>query len=224
MTHSHKSLNLISISIVLALTLIGCASKATPTSTPTFAEPTNTPTVTSTPVVPKDVMILSIEENGYAHLFATIPAQLALTRLTSGPWSDIDPAMSPDGKRIAFASNRDGYWNLYTLDIQSGNVVQLTNDHNYNAAPTWSPDLAWIAYETYQNGNLQIALLSLKNPAQPPVLLTDDPSANHSPAWAPNGRQIAFVSNRTGDDDVWLADLDKTGPDRFTDISQTPQA
>ena len=169
-------------------------------------------------------MILSIEENGYAHLFAYIPAQLTLTRLMSGQWSDIDPALSPDGKRIAFASNRDGFWNLYTLDLLSGKIVQLTNDHNYNAAPTWSPDLAWIAYETYQNGNLQIALLSLTNPGKQPVILTDDSSSNHSPAWAPNGRQIAFVSNRTGDDDIWLADLNKIGLDRYTDVTQTPQA
>ena len=169
-------------------------------------------------------MILSIEENGYAHLFAYIPAQLTLTRLTSGQWSDIDPALSPDGKRIAFASNRDGFWNLYTLDIPSGKITQLTNDHNYNAAPTWSPDLAWIAYETYQNGNLQIALLSLTNPGKQPVILTDDSSSNHSPAWAPNGREIAFVSNSSGDADIWLADLNKTGTDRFTDITQTPQA
>lgn len=224
MRHSDKSLNLLSIVIVLALTLMGCASKATATSTPTLAGPTNTPTATSTPIVPKDVMILSIEENGYAHLFAYIPAKLTLTRLTAGQWSDIDPALSPDGKRIAFASDRDGFWNLYTLDIQSGNVVQLTNDHNYNAAPTWSPDLAWIAYETYQNGNMQIGLLSLNNSGQTPLILTNDPSTNHSPAWAPNGRQVAFVSNRSGNDDVWLADLNKTGPDRYTDISQTPQA
>jgi TolB protein len=214
----------LSILIVFTLILIGCASQATPTSTPTFAEASATPSATSTPIVPKDVMILSIEENGYAHLFAYIPAQLTLTRLTSGQWSDIDPALSPDGKRIAFASNRDGFWNLYTLDILSGKVAQLTNDHNYNAAPTWSPDLAWITYETYQNGNLQIALLSLNNPGQKSIILTSDSSTNHSPAWAPNGRQIAFVSNRTGDADVWLADLNKIGTDRFTDISQTPQA
>ena len=224
MSHSYKSLNLISIFIVLALTLIGCASQATPTSTPTLVQASATPSATSTPIVPKDVMILSIEENGYAHLFAYIPGQLKLTRLTSGQWSDTEPAMSPDGKRIAFASNRDGFWNLYTQDIPSGKVVQLTNDHNYNAAPTWSPDLAWIAYETYQNGNLQIALLSLTNPGKQPVILTDNSSSNHSPAWAPNGRQIAFVSNRTGDDDIWLADLNKIGADRFTDITQTPQA
>src|ERR1700690_3308251 len=124
MPHSHKSLNLISTSIVLALTLIGCASQATPTSTPTFAGASATPSATATPIVPKDVMIRSIEEDGYAHLFPYIPGQLKLTRLTSGQWSDTDPAMSPDGKRIAFASNRDGFWNLYTLDIHSGKVVQ----------------------------------------------------------------------------------------------------
>ncbi|HUI89587.1 MAG TPA: DPP IV N-terminal domain-containing protein [Anaerolineales bacterium] len=224
MTHSYNSLNLLTMLVVLALALMGCASRATATSTPTFAAATDTPTATSTPVVPKDVMILSVEEHGYAHLFAYIPAQLTLTRLTSGNWSDIDPAMSPDGKRIAFASNRDGHWNLYTLDFQSGNVVQLTHDNNYNSAPTWSPDLAWLAYETFQNGNLQIALLSLTDAEQKPIILTSESSMNDLPAWAPNGRQIAFISNRSGDDDVWLADLDKTGPDRYTDISQTPQA
>ena len=218
-------MRLISILIVLALTLIGCAPQPTPTFLPTLlVTPSDTPSATPTPIVPKDVMILSVEENGYAHLFAYIPGALTLTRLTSGEWSDIDPAMSPDGKRIAFASNRDGFWNLYTLDIQSGKVLQLTDDHNYNAAPTWSPDLAWIAYETFQNGNLQIALLSLTDPGKQPVILTDDSSTNHSPAWAPDGRQIAFISNRTGDDDVWLADLNKTGSDRFSDLSQTPQA
>jgi len=168
-------------------------------------------------------MILSIEENGYAHLFAYVPGKLTLTRLTWGEWSDTQPALSPDGKRIAFASNRNGFWNLYTLEIQSGKVVQLTDNPTYNSAPTWSPDLAWLAYETFQNGNLQIALLSLNHSDQKPIILTDDASTSHSPAWAPNGRQIAFISNRTGNDDVWLADLDKSGTDRFSEISQTPQ-
>jgi len=219
-----RSLKLISIIVVPALILLGCASKATATATPTFVEASATPSATATPVVPKDVMILSIQENGYAHLFAYIPGKLTLTRLTAGPWSDTDPAMSPDGKQLAFASNRDGYWNLYTLDFQRGKVVQLTNDHNYNTAPAWSPDLAWLAYETFQNGNLQIALLSLTNSAQKPIILTGDSSTNYSPAWASNGRQIAFISDRSGDDDVWLADLDKTGSDRFTDLSKTPLA
>jgi TolB protein len=227
MIYRHKYQNIFSIAIILALTLIGCAPKVitAPTFTPTVDNVTITPSITFTPapLQPTDVMILSIEENGYAHLFAYIPGKLTLTRLTSGQWSDIDPAMSPDGKRIAFASNRDGYWNLYTLDIQSGKVLRLTSDHNYNASPTWSPDLAWLAYETFRNGNLQIALLSLTNANQKPIILTSDSSTNHSPAWSPTGRKIVFISNRTGNDDVWLADLDKLDADRFTDISHTPQ-
>jgi len=217
-------LKLLSSFIILALALTGCAPQATATPTPTFVFPTDIPTATSTPIVPKDVMILSIEENGYAHLFAYIPGRLELTRLTSGEWNDIEPAMSPDGKHIAFASNRDGFWNLYNLTVQSGNVTQLTDDHNFNAAPTWSPDLAWIAYETMKNGNLQIALLPLANSGQKPIILTDDASTSHSPAWAPNGRQVAFVSNRNGNDDIWLADLNKTGEGRYTNISQTPHS
>lgn len=169
-------------------------------------------------------MILSIEENGYAHLFAYASGSLPLTRLTYGEWSDITPAISPDGKRVAFASNRDGYWDLYTLDLQTGDVSQLTNTQTYDAAPSWSPDMAWIAYETFQNGNLQVALLPLTGSNQKPVILTPDSSSSYSPAWSPDGRQIAFVSNRNGDTDIWLADLNKASDDRFTDISHTPQA
>jgi TolB protein len=218
-----SSFRLLLITLILGLTLISCAPQATLTPTPTLVQATSTPSATPVPIKPGDVMILSIEENGYAHLFAYAPGKLTLTRLTSGEWSDSEPALSPDGKRIAFASNRNGFWNLYALEIQSGKVTQLTDSPTYNSAPTWSPDLAWLAFETYQNGNLQIALLSLTHPDQKPIVLTDDSSTSHSPAWAPNGRQVAFVSNRTGDDDVWLADLDKIGADRFSDISQTPQ-
>ncbi len=167
-------------------------------------------------------MILSIEENGYAHLFAYTPGKLSLTRLTSGNWSDVTPALSPNGKTIAFASNRGGFWDIFTLDLASGQVSQLTNTPEYDSSPTWSPDSAWIAFETYQKGNLDIAILSLTNPGAQPILLTDDPASDHSPAWSPDGRQIAFVSDRTGDADIWLADLNKT-QDRFTDISQSPQ-
>jgi TolB protein len=170
-----------------------------------------------------DVIVLSVEENGYAHLFVSNPGKLSLTRLTSGEWSDVTPSPSPDGRYIAFSSNRDGYWDLYKLDVQSGQVSQLTDTPEYDASPTWSPDQAWITFETYKDGNLRIAILSLTDADPKPIMLTDDPSSNYSPAWAPNGRQIAFVSDRTGNQDIWLADLNKT-QDRFTDVSNTAQA
>lgn len=210
--------------------LAGCSNRTQPTSSlPTAAPlPTSAPTLPALDSSPAssagagDMMILSIEENGYAHLFAYEPGGLRLTRLTSGDWNDVTPSLSPNGNAIAFASDRGGHWNIYTLDIQSGQVSQLTNTPEFDSSPTWSPDLAWMAFETYRDGNLDIAIKSLTDPSQEAVLLTDDPASDHSPAWAPNGRQIAFVSNRSGDADIWLADLNKT-EDRLSDLSRTPQ-
>ena len=68
-----------------------------------------------------------MEENGYAHLFAYAPGKFGLIRLTFGNWSDVTPALSPDGKSIAYASNRGGYWDIYTLELETGQISQLTN-------------------------------------------------------------------------------------------------
>ncbi len=226
-TQSSAALSLILIILFSGLAFAGCVQYTSPSP----VLPSLTSTLLSTSIPPptlptseqNDVMILSIEENGKAHLFAYTPFKLKLTRLTTGEWSDIAPSLSPDGKSIAYASNRGEHWDIYTLDLQSGQISQLTNTPAYDSSPCWSPDGAYIAYETYQNGNLDIAILSLTDPGHKPIMLTDGQSSNHSPAWAPNGRQIAFISNRSGDADVWLADLNKTD-NRFTDISNTPQA
>jgi TolB protein len=131
--------------------------------------------------------------------------------------------MGPDGRSLAFASNRSGYWDLYRMDLASGATVQLTNTPTYDSSPSWSPDGAWIAYQTYNGGHLDLAVLSLQDASQAPVLLTNDEFTDHSPSWAPAGRRIAFVSDRSGNPDIWIADLDKSA-DRFTDVSNTTQA
>jgi len=61
-----------------------------------------------------------------------------LLRLTSGEWDDISPALSPDGKRIAFASNRSGYWDLYLLEIASGETTRWTKPKPMTGGgPSW---------------------------------------------------------------------------------------
>src|SRR5262245_18153834 len=104
---------------VILLTLVGlfllsCSPQiATETSELTLATifPTETPEFIPTgPSGAREMVILSYEEDGYAHLFAYIPEKMPLTRLTNGTWDDISPAASPDGKKIAFASNRSGFW------------------------------------------------------------------------------------------------------------------
>jgi len=208
---------------LLAILLVGCSQPfVTPTATSTA---TPLPTETATQQTfrgSQDVVLLSLEENGYAHLFFYIPQQLPLTRLTYGEWDDTSPALSPDGTKVAFASDRGGTWDLYILILESGEITQVTNSPGYESAPSWSPDSQWLACEIYQDEHLDIAIVSLTDGNQEPIPLTNEDSTDHSPAWAPDGRHVAFVSNRGGDSDIWLADLDKTGEERYVNLSRTP--
>ena len=219
-----KTFPRISIIIFLIFVIILGACSQEVAETPS-SETTPQPTATEDfiPVVPKDaqeMVIFSIEEDGYAHLFTYIPNEMPLTRLTNGDWDDITPAAHPNGESIAFASNRFGQWDLYLMDLSSGELTRLTDTPEYEGAPSWSPDGTFIAYEAYRDENLEVAVGPIEDPITNEIRLTTSPAADHSPAWAPGGRQIAFISNG----EVILADLDKPNDQRFTNISNTPLA
>jgi TolB protein len=224
--HSPRLPALITILILVGIFLLSCSPQlATETppleSTVEFFAPTGTEEFI--PVVPKDaqeLVIFSFEEDGDAHLFAYIPGQLPLTRLTSNDWDDISPAAKPDGTSIAFASNRTGFWDLYLLDLESGETTQLTDTPEYEGSPSWSPDGVFLAYEAYLDDNLEIVIGPADNPVENSARLTTSPAADYSPAWGPGGREVAFISNG----EVILANLDKTDSSRFVNLSNTDLA
>ena len=85
------------------------------------------------------------------HLFRLPVEGGTAEQLTFGPYFDSDPAMSPDGRQVVFASDRDvrSDGNLFILDLADGDVRQLTEER-WAGRPVWSPDGSHIAYLTYE--------------------------------------------------------------------------
>src|SRR5262245_3053150 len=177
---------------------------------------------TADPLVFGGTIYYAYRSQGRTNLWALRLGQTEPVRLTAGPWDDRDPAISPDGTKLAFASHRDGAWNLYVLDLTTGETTQLTTDNNFKANPDWSPDGANIVFEWYHDNNFDIDFVSAKGGNL--IGLTSSPAADYEPAWAPgNGREIVWVSMRSGNPDVWWMSLDNLDESTFLQITDTSE-
>ncbi len=70
----------------------------------------------------------------------------AVTQLVADPSSDVQPALSPDGSRVAFASNRSGNWDIWVIDIDGTNLIQISSTPSHDVSPSWAPDGRSLAY------------------------------------------------------------------------------
>jgi WD40 repeat protein len=116
--------------------------------------------------------------------------------LTNHPGADVLPAWSPDGKKIAFTSSRDGANNIYVMDADGSHVTQVTHEEAFPGqncyCATWSPDGKKIAF-CRVNGKAEICVINLDGTEQKTIARDA-----FDPSWSPDGERIAFVSNRTG--------------------------
>jgi Tol biopolymer transport system component len=148
---------------------------------------------------------------GSAHIYVVPRTGGTPDKLTSMDGINTDPAWSPDGTKIAFASNNDGNYDIYVMDADGSNVIQLTTDGVgppavSNRFPTWSPDGTKIAHTSTRAGQSEeIWVMDVSGvvPDPSPVRLTTNAAIDRSPAWSPNGSRIAFASNRGGTFNIW---------------------
>ncbi len=119
-----------------------------------------------------------------------------IKRLTKSWGSDVSPTWSPDGKRIAFVSNRSGNPQIYVKDLESGRVDRFSYQGRYNTQPSWSPKGDRIVYSGMEGGRNDIYVAGFDG--RPPAQLTRDAGNNESPSWSPDGSMIVFSSDREG--------------------------
>ena len=180
------------------------------------------PTVTApaNPLTLGGTLYYAYRHAGHTNLWAQVLGETSPVRLTAGPWDDRDPAISPDGKQLAFASHRDGSWNLYLLDLTTGETRTLTTGNAFKANPYWSPDGQYLVFELYRNDNLDIAIIPAKGGDLIP--LTSNAAADYEPAWSPAGREIVWVSMRTGNPELWKMSLDNPDESKYVQLTNTP--
>lgn len=180
----------------------------------------------STRIIPLGGQLAFVSErDGNSEIYSIDPDGTGLLRLTNNDAHDRDPAWSPDGKRIAFVSNRNVGLNIYVSDVyvmdaDGLNVVRLTVG-GMNSAPAWSPDGTRIAFAGVKDGQGGIFVMSLGDLAN--VRNVGHPRGYHAdPAWSPDGTKIAFTSDWLAYDfvyDLYVAKADGSG---ITTLLQGP--
>lgn len=123
---------------------------------------------------------------------------------------------NPLGK-IAFASDRDGNFEIYVMDSDGGGQIRLTENPGEDYSPAWSPDGTRLAFVSTRDGNAEIYLMNLDGTNQ--TRLTSSTASDIAPVWSPEGSQIAFVTNRDGNDEIYLMNSDGSNQ---TNLTQNP--
>ena len=128
--------------------------------------------------------------------------------LTDSPYFiNSSPTWSPDGKRIAFVSNRGGSPQIYVMTAEGTEVKRLTFKGNYNQTPDWSPRGDLIAFTARDERNA-FDLFTVNVGTGEIRRLTQDEGNNEEPAFSPNGRLILFSSDRTGSMRLYVMTVD----------------
>lgn len=114
-------------------------------------------------------------------------------QLTTHDGQDRHPSFSPDGQRIAFASNRMGDWDIFTINVDGSNLQQITFSPAHEYAPTWSADGRSLAYQSNQMGSEEIFIHDLQTGEIRQLTNADEPLVGA--LWSPDGRYIAGYAN-----------------------------
>ena len=156
------------------------------------------------------------------HLFRLPVAGGTAEQLTFGPYYDSDPAFSPDGRRVAFVSDRDGSeGNVFLLDVATGRISQLTHEP-WAGRPAWTPDGRAVAYLEFLReaaaGSRQLSgylpipsvVKQIEVDGSEPEPLSSGPGLYRSIDFLADGRAVWSIVKRDPLTDAWVTRIQAT--------------
>lgn len=160
-------------------------------------------------------ILVSSNRAGRFELYALERSNFAALRKVGTDTGSVqEPAVSPDGSRIAFVSTRDGNAELYVMNADGSEWKRITNDPGNDGSPVFTADGQSIVFHSARAGRRQqLYVVNVDGSGVRP--LTAD-SAGWQPTISPDGRTIAFVAPRNQDYDLWLMNIDGTNLRQFT--------
>jgi len=142
--------------------------------------------------------------NGHAIVSVNTQGQDRKT-LTEGGLNNW-PNVSPDGKRVAFCSSRDGSFDLYTIGTDGSKLARLLTTPGADFRPSWSPDGKQIVFTSNADGNYDLFVVRADGTGL--RRLTTSPERDDYAAWHPDGKRIVFVGERDGKFDLYTLPID----------------
>ena len=158
-----------------------------------------------------DENIWRIDTSG-AGAAASSPAAVAIASTKM----DIQPQISPDGRRVAFTSTRSGAWEIWTSDLDGANAVQISSlkAPTGTGVPHWSPDGRQIVFASDAEGQFDIFIVA--SGGGKPRNITSHPAMEHVPSFSCDGKWIYFSSSRSGQQQVWKVAVSGAEPVQVT--------
>src|SRR3954468_8159951 len=137
----------------------------------------------------------------------------------AGLFFEVEPAWSPDGTQLAFASRRSGNFDLYVTGADGKGTRRLTDAAAEESHPSWAPNGRRIVFQRGRPAHLWIVGAG----GGTPVAVTGGPTAEVDPAWSPDGRWIAYQLRRPGTPlaEIWLVRPDGARNHKLTALKRS---
>jgi Tol biopolymer transport system component len=166
---------------------------------------------------PNGQQIAVIVGSGTDEIWIYDELRRSLTRLASDLGSSLSPVWSPDGRRLAYRSNKAGIWNLYWRAVDgTGPEERLTNKDFASTPWSWTPDGKTLAFVEFGKTGEDIWLLPLEGERKPQLFLATRFS-EVEPQFSPDGHWLAYSSDESGGLQVYVQSY--PGPGRRWQIS-----